>query len=76
VVFPDCLKISVVRPSYKKGDQTSLLNYRPISLLTTFSKVFETVLHRRLGSYFQTNNILVPEQFGFRKGISIENAAF
>jgi hypothetical protein len=51
-------------------------NYRPISLLTTFSKVLEKVMYNRLSHYLQTNNILVPEQFGFRKGISTENAAF
>jgi hypothetical protein len=51
-------------------------NYRPISLLTTFSKILEKVMYNRLGHYLQTNNILVPEQFGFRKGISTENAAF
>jgi hypothetical protein len=49
-------------------------NYRPISLLTAFSKVLVEV--NRLSHYCQTNSILVPEQFGFRKGMSIENAAF
>jgi hypothetical protein len=51
-------------------------NYRPISLLTTFSKVIEKVMYNRLSHYLQTNNILVPEQFGFRKGISTEDADF
>jgi hypothetical protein len=51
-------------------------NYRPISLLTTFSKVLEKVMYNRLSHYLQTNNILDPEQFGFRKGISTENTAF
>jgi hypothetical protein len=51
-------------------------NYRQISLLTTFSKVLEKVKHNRLSHYLQTNNILLPEQFSFRKGISTENAAF
>jgi hypothetical protein len=50
--------------------------YRPISLLTTFSKVLEKVMHNRLSHYLQNNDILVPEQCGFRKGISIEDAAF
>jgi hypothetical protein len=51
-------------------------NYRPILQLTTSSKVLEKVMHSRVSHYLQTNNILVPEQFGFRKGISTENAAF
>jgi hypothetical protein len=51
-------------------------NYRPMSLLTTFSKILEKVIYNMLSHYLQTNNILVPEQFGFRNGISTENAAF
>jgi hypothetical protein len=51
-------------------------NHRPISLLTTFSKVPEKVMHKRLSQYLKTNNILVPEQVGFWKGISTENATF
>jgi hypothetical protein len=68
--------ISEATPLYKKGDQTSMSNYRPISLLTTFSKVLEKVMHNRLRHYLQTNNILVPEEFGSRKGISTENTTF
>jgi hypothetical protein len=51
-------------------------NYRPISLLTAFTKVLEKVMHNRLNHYLQTNNVLISEQFGFRKGMSTENAAF
>jgi hypothetical protein len=70
------LNISVVRQLYKKGDETSMSNYRPVSLLTIFSKVLEKVMHNRLSHYCQINSILVSEQFGFRKGMSIENATF
>jgi hypothetical protein len=51
-------------------------NYRPISLLTTFSAILEKVMYSSLRHYLHTNNILVPEQLCFRKGISTENAAF
>jgi hypothetical protein len=51
-------------------------NYRPISLFTNFSKVLVTVMHNRLNHYLQTNNLLAPEEFGFWKGMSTENAAF
>jgi hypothetical protein len=70
------LKVSIVRPLHKKGDKTNMSNYRPISLLTTFSEVLKKVMYNRLSHYLQTNNILLPEQFVFRKGISDENAAF
>jgi hypothetical protein len=75
-IFPDRLKISVVKPLYRKGDKTSMTNYRPISLLTTFSKVLEKFMYNRLSHHMQTNNILVPEQSGFRKNMSTEDSAF
>jgi hypothetical protein len=52
------------------------MNYRPISLLTSFSKVFEKALYIRLTEHFNTNNLLVRNQFGFRKGIPTEDAIF
>jgi retron-type reverse transcriptase len=53
-----------------------MTNYRPISHLTTFSKVLEKIMHNRLSHHMQSKNILVSEQFGFRKGMSTEDAAF
>jgi hypothetical protein len=50
-------------------------NYRPISLLTKLSKLLEKVMYDGLSHHIHTNNILVPEQFGFRKGVSTEDAA-
>jgi hypothetical protein len=73
-IFPGRLKISV-GPLYKKGDKTSMTNYRPISLKYTFSKVLEKVTCNRLNHHMHPNNMLVLEQFGFRKGVSIEDAA-
>jgi hypothetical protein len=57
----------------KKWEKTRMSNNRPISLLTTFSKESEK-MHSRLPLF--ANNILVPEQFGFRRGLSIENSDF
>jgi len=51
-------------------------NYRPISLLTSFSKVFEKALFIRLSEHFYSNKLLVGNQFGFRKGLATEGATF
>ena len=51
-------------------------NYRPKSLLTSFLKVFEKALFIRLIEHFNTNNLLVGNQFGFRKGTATEDAIF
>jgi hypothetical protein len=69
-IFPDRLKIAVVKPLYKKGDKTSMTNYRPIPLLTVFIKVLEKAVQSRLSLHLHTNNILVTVQYSFRKGIS------
>jgi len=44
--------------------------------LITFSKILETTMSNRLNQHLQANNILVPEKFGFREGISIQQAFF
>ena len=65
-VFPNCLKIAEVIPIYKKGDQNMPTNYRLISLLSQFDKMFEKMLFSRLFSYFDKNQLLSKNQFGFR----------
>lgn len=74
--FPDRLKYAVIKPLYKKGDKVDITNYRPISMLTVFSKVLEKTMYHRLNQHLQVNNILVQEQFGFRKDLSTDHAAF
>lgn len=73
-VFPDALKIATVIPLHKKGAMSDVSNYRPISLLSVFSKIFEKVMHSRFKNYFNKYNILHENQFGFRKGHSTTDA--
>jgi hypothetical protein len=75
-VFPDRLKDATVKHIFKKGSKQDISNYRPISLLTSFSKVFEKLIFNRLYNHFETNCILVQERFGFRMQHSTEQAAF
>jgi len=72
--FPTLLKTAQVCPIYKKSDKTKCVNYRPISLLSNISKIFERVMYNRLEAYLESNNILYHHQFGFRKSYSTEHA--
>ena len=74
-IFPDAFKVSKVIPLYKKGDSSLLVNYRPISLLPTISKIFEKVIHDQLYDYFDKYNLLAEQQYGFRKQHVTEYAA-
>ena len=73
-IFPDELKIARVVPLFKSGDRNEMVNYRPISLLPVFSKIFEKLIHKRLMSFFDKHNVIYNKQFGFRKGHSTMHA--
>ena len=73
-IFPDQLKISKVIPLSKAKDQTILSNYRPIALLPSIQKIFEYVLLEQITNYFLDNNMLSPQQYGFRSNHSTELA--
>jgi hypothetical protein len=74
--YPSKLKYAMVKPLLKKGDKENVANYRPISLLTSFSEVFERIMYDRLLKHIETNNILAVEQFGFRTSSSTEKASY
>ena len=73
-VFPEWYKLAKVIPIYKCGDKHSPTNYRPISLLTAISKIFEKLMCKRLTNYLLKQNIIYPEQYGFLRGRSTEHA--
>lgn len=73
-IFPDRWKEATVVPIYKSGDKDNPGNYRPISLLSCFSKILEKLVNRRLIKFLENNNLLSDRQFGFRRGKSTENA--
>ena len=74
-ICPNSLKIAKVIPIFKRKDDPSLLtNYRPISLLPSISKILEKIIHKRLYIFLHVNDLLIPNQFGFRKGHSTDLA--
>ena len=72
--FPAELKTGKILPIYKKGNKELLENYRPVSTLPIFGKILEKLIFSRLYKYITAQNILNPNQFGFRKGHSTSHA--
>ena len=73
-VFPNSLKVGNISPIYKKGNEEHLENYRPVSTLPIFGKIFEKIIYSRLYKFLISKNILHESQFGFRKGHSTSHA--
>ena len=69
-IVPDEMKIARVIPIFKSDDQSLFTNYRPISVLPSFSKFFERSIYNRLMQYLMNFNILCSNQYGFRKNHS------
>ena len=71
---PSHFKISVVKPILKKGDETDMGNYKPISLCSSLSKVFEKIVKARLTNYLNKNSLLLKHQFGFKESQRTQDA--
>ena len=68
--FPDMWKKANVNPIFKKNEKFLVKNYRPISLLPIFGKIFEKIIFDTLYNYFIENNLITEKQSGFMKGDS------
>nr|CAI5854122.1 unnamed protein product [Callosobruchus analis] len=71
-IFPKALKLASTLVIFKKGEALNPENYRPIAILSVFSKIIEKVLALRIEKYLTNYNILSPSQHGFRTGRSTE----
>ena len=67
---PELLKKSTITPIFKKGDKRLPENYRPVALTSHLIKVFEKVLRNQIVQHIEENNLLNPNQHGFRAGRS------
>jgi hypothetical protein len=70
-IFPERFKIAKAKPLHKKGDVGNMGNYRPISLLCAFSKIFEKLTYNR---FLTRNTIIAEAQHGSRKNVSTETS--
>ena len=73
-VFPSSFKLAKVIPVHKKDNTMIVSNYRPISILPSFSKILERIVYNRLYEFFDQHKSLNPEQYGFRRSYSTDLA--
>jgi len=66
----------VIKSIFKAGNCKNLNNYRPISLISNFAKIFEKIIKIRLISFLKENKLLSRNQYGFRPGNGTEYALF
>ena len=71
--YPDIWKKSNIIPAHKKNDKQLLNNYRPISLLPIFGKIFEKIIFNRIYDFLLKEELLNPNQSGFRPSDSCIN---
>ena len=65
--FPDCWKVSSVVPVFKNvGERSTAKNYRPVSLLSVVSKVFEKLVNNRIVDHLEKCGLFSDFQYGFR----------
>ena len=69
-IVPDKLKTAKIIPLFKKDNPEYFENYRPVALLSIFAKLLERLMYNRLYDFLIKQNILIHEQFGFRKNYS------
>ena len=72
--FPSLMKAAEVIPLYKGKEFDLVVNYRPVSLLMTISKVLEKAVYSRVYSFLENNKILYDSQYGFHLKRSCEQA--
>ena len=72
--FPKILKVAKITPIFKKGDSQMFDNYRPISLLPIFGKIFEKLIYSRLYDFLISQKVIYDKQFGFRRNHSTAHA--
>ena len=72
--FPNVLKLARIVPIFKSKRRKLVSNYRPISILSTLSKIIEKLMKSRVTSFFDRNNVMYDKQFGFRVGYNTTDA--
>ena len=75
-IFPENMKIAKITAIFKSGKKELITNYRPISVISCFSKILDRIMYNRVCNYLNDNNLFFfHKQFGFRRGHSTDHAA-
>ena len=61
-------------PIFKADDETDTSNYRPISLLLNFNRIFENIMYDRMRDFIEKHSLLYSSQYGFRQAHSAQHA--
>lgn len=73
-IYPSAFKTAVIQPLYKNGDKTETCNYRPISIISSLSKIVEKILKFRINEYTKKYKLISNRQYGFQEGKSTQDA--
>ena len=73
-IFPDELKLARVVPIFKSGDSSNINNYRPISILPFFSKIYERLMYNNVFNFVNEKELFYKYQFSFRQKHSTQQA--
>ena len=66
--------MSKIIPIFKSDDETDPNNYRPISLLSNYNRIYEKIMCKRIIDFIEKNDLLYTSEYGFRKGYSTQHA--
>jgi hypothetical protein len=75
-VFPSVWSEGIIIPLFKKGNVDDVNNYRGITLLSCFGKLFTVVLSHRIETWVKNDDTISDAQFGFKKGYRTVDAIF
>ena len=61
-IYPSKLKMSKITPIFKSDDEKDANNYRPISLLSNYNRIFEKIMYKRMKEFIDRNDLLYSSQ--------------
>ena len=71
--YPTRWKIAKLKSTYKKGGKKFTENYRPLSMLSVPSKIFESIIGKRMDAHLKNSNLATKNQWGYKEGLSTES---